>query len=402
MFLLAWSHGIPAEVAFVAGVGSVLEAVVGISLTKATSREVDMNRLHGILRLVLFGVLIGPVFSASFGTFAFHFFMEPAVDPLVTWLFWWMGNSIAVLMLGTSILAFVACKENGRRDASKKIVDSMLNMILLLIVAVCIFLNALWPYDHISLITLLYFALPAAALLGLREGVVGAAFANMLALFLFLIAGWAFSKEHFSVSAIDSLYSHVAFLGLIGFTSLVLASSGREIREKDELDFKSSHDDLTQLGNRSFFKNELQKAVQSAAKFDARHAVIFIDLDGFKKVNDQEGHAAGDVMLKQIANAIALQVRDRDCVARWGGDEFTVLLWHCPLAHAQQIGKSILSAVAAQQLNISEREYQVTASIGLLPLDAFIETDSEAMQVADEACYEAKHNGGNQVVIASK
>ena len=171
-----------------------------------------------------------------------------------------------------------------------------------------------------------------------------------------------------------------------------------EVREQRErLTWASSHDSLTGLANRAAFEVLLEQA--SALAASEPFCALFIDLDRFKLVNDSSGHAAGDALLRDVADVLAAQVRKSDTVARLGGDEFAVLLDHCPVAQAQVIAEKIRSAVIAYELVWEGRTHNVGASIGLVPVDALLTTAAEVLRAADAACYDAKRQGRNRVAM---
>ncbi|MDP3823959.1 MAG: diguanylate cyclase [Burkholderiales bacterium] len=171
-----------------------------------------------------------------------------------------------------------------------------------------------------------------------------------------------------------------------------------EVREQRErLAWTSSHDSLTGLANRAAFEVLLEHATSRAEK--EPFCALFIDLDRFKLVNDTGGHAAGDALLRDVANELAAQVRKSDTVARLGGDEFAVLLSHCPLAQAAAIAEKLRSAVVAYQLPWEGHVFGVGASIGLVPVDASYATATDVLRAADAACYAAKRQGRNCVAV---
>ncbi len=169
-----------------------------------------------------------------------------------------------------------------------------------------------------------------------------------------------------------------------------------EVREQRErLTWASSHDSLTGLANRAAFEVLLEQATARAAT--EPFCALFIDLDRFKQVNDTSGHAAGDTLLRDVAQVLAAQVRKSDTVARLGGDEFAVLLAHCPVAQAQLVAEKIRGAVVAYELVWEGRRHNVGTSIGLVPVDASMVTAAEVLSAADAACYDAKRQGRNRV-----
>ena len=171
-----------------------------------------------------------------------------------------------------------------------------------------------------------------------------------------------------------------------------------EVREQRErLAWTSSHDSLTGLANRAAFEVLLERATARAA--EEPFCALFIDLDRFKLVNDTGGHAAGDALLRDVANELAAQVRKSDTVARLGGDEFAVLLSNCPIAQAEAIAEKLRSAVVAYQLLWEGHVFGVGASIGLVPVDASYATAADVLRAADAACYAAKRQGRNCVAV---
>jgi len=168
--------------------------------------------------------------------------------------------------------------------------------------------------------------------------------------------------------------------------------------ERETLSWQSTHDGLTGLANRREFERLLGEVVGNRR----REAIcaLFIDLDFFKEVNDQGGHAAGDRMLVIVAENLRAQVRTSDVVARLGGDEFALLLRSCDLKSGLRIAEKILAAIRDIRLLWDGREFSVGASIGVVEVDASLPTLPEVLAAADGACYAAKRSGRNQVCAA--
>ncbi len=166
---------------------------------------------------------------------------------------------------------------------------------------------------------------------------------------------------------------------------------------RERLTWSASHDALTGLANRVAFEKLLAEATERAQT--APFCALFVDLDHFKQVNDTGGHAAGDAVLRDIANALAAQVRKSDTVARLGGDEFAVLLNECPLNHASEIAEKMRRAVADYRLDWQGRQFAIGASIGLVRVTGDFAGMTDVMAAADSACYKAKHRGRNCVVV---
>lgn len=160
-----------------------------------------------------------------------------------------------------------------------------------------------------------------------------------------------------------------------------------------ELAHSAAHDDLTGLPNRGAFERALAGAIVSARDGKRRHCLLYIDLDRFKPVNDNAGHAAGDALLKQVAQTIRGSCRSHDVAARIGGDEFAVLLSDCPGEVGQRIADKIVRAIAALAFGWAGRTYHIGASIGLTLIGDQPASPLGFMGEADAACYAAKARG---------
>ena len=189
--------------------------------------------------------------------------------------------------------------------------------------------------------------------------------------------------------------------------SLQLASSRARVVEArlataahDE--YLAYHDSLTGLPNRSLFTRLLEQSIHQARRYNRQLAVLFLDLDGFKRVNDTLGHESGDQLLQEVAARLKGCLRDSDAVARIGGDEFVVLLPELDQdLYAERVAQKLLSAVARPFL-LRGDEFRVTASVGIstYPQDG---VDEETLtQNADTAMYQAKDEGKNNVQFFSE
>ncbi|MCP4391994.1 MAG: diguanylate cyclase, partial [Gammaproteobacteria bacterium] len=155
----------------------------------------------------------------------------------------------------------------------------------------------------------------------------------------------------------------------------------------------ATHDSLTGLVNRTEFEAHLEKALQSAKDFENTHALLFLDLDQFKIVNDTAGHVAGDELLKQISSLLAGQLRSRDTIGRLGGDEFAVLLENCPVSKAHKVADVLINVIREYRFVWDQKTYQVGVSVGIVPITADSTTRKQLMHDADQACYVAKDQG---------
>jgi len=164
-----------------------------------------------------------------------------------------------------------------------------------------------------------------------------------------------------------------------------------------ELQHQAHRDSLTGLYNRTAFEERLQALLAAAKTYNATHALLYIDLDQFKLVNDTRGHIAGDQLLKQLSETLQLHVRQGDCLARMGGDEFTLLARDCTLEGAQRIATIILEAIRGLRFAWDSQTFNLGASIGIAAITANSHSAEEVLSHADIACYMAKDLGRNRV-----
>ena len=184
-------------------------------------------------------------------------------------------------------------------------------------------------------------------------------------------------------------------------SGVLAAYVGHLLWQRGALERSALHDPLTGLSNRTLFADRVARAIAHARRHDLPVAVMLVDLDHFKKVNDSLGHTAGDALLREVARRLEACVRDEDTVARLGGDEFAVLLPHVAgIEAAALVGERLLASFGAPVV-IAEQQMLVSASIGisLFPDDG---PDLEALIAgADAAMYRAKDRGRNTVEIFS-
>ena len=185
------------------------------------------------------------------------------------------------------------------------------------------------------------------------------------------------------------------------FATLVAHTVIARVAAKNrQLAYQATHDSLTGLINRREFEIRVERAINHARAQAAAHALLYLDLDQFKVVNDTCGHAAGDELLQQLAQILLSTVRHRDTLSRLGGDEFGMLLENCPLDKAIEIANNLLKAIEGFQFSWSDSTFTLGISIGVVPIDRSTMDIASAMSAADSACYIAKESGRNQVQIA--
>ena len=178
---------------------------------------------------------------------------------------------------------------------------------------------------------------------------------------------------------------------------IVFHDVSHERQLRHELSWQASHDALTGLINRREFEFQVAAALASAKADCNTHALLYLDLDQFKIVNDTCGHGAGDVLLQHLATLLQSHMRDSDVLARLGGDELGVLLLNCPLRQALALAEKLREAIKDYRFVWDRNTFEVGVSIGLVSIDEDSKSTSDLLSAADQACYGAKEQGRNRV-----
>lgn len=184
---------------------------------------------------------------------------------------------------------------------------------------------------------------------------------------------------------IDSDDSHT----LVEEIGRLRAEVARLEQRIEHLDRLAHHDSLVPLPNRRGFLRELERMIDRADRYGDKSAVLFVDVDGLKTLNDSFGHHAGDAALIHVGRLLASGVRQSDCVARFGGDEFAVLLEHADISEAGETATRLVDLIAGTEFRHDSMVIPLSAAIGI----ALIEPGDQPETVlnrADRAMYEVK------------
>jgi diguanylate cyclase (GGDEF)-like protein len=186
-----------------------------------------------------------------------------------------------------------------------------------------------------------------------------------------------------------------------GYT-MVLRAVARKGIDAADLCRMLTHDHLTGVGNRAYFFDEAERQLHRSLRDGSPIALILLDIDYFKRVNDEHGHVAGDVVLREVARRCTEGLRPDDIFARLGGEEFIALLPATPLPEAGVIAERLRNCLAREPVDIGDVQLSITASFGCSALGMGVSmTLNDLITAADSAMYCAKRGGRNQVALSS-
>ncbi len=216
---------------------------------------------------------------------------------------------------------------------------------------------------------------------------------------------WTIGVERAARSPLERALPWLILFAGLAFTAIVTVLLGRAIRRRDEalsaaheraaeLERRSREDELTGASNRTHFSERL---AQELARGGEGVAVLLADLDEFKRVNDEHGHLAGDRALRIAARRLAQALRGSELLARWGGEEFAVLVPRIGRADAIALAERLRAAMAARPFDLGAAAVELTLSVGVALTADGLRTPDELVGAADEALYAAKSAGRNAV-----
>lgn len=173
---------------------------------------------------------------------------------------------------------------------------------------------------------------------------------------------------------------------------------------KDRYRRQSLHDELTGLFNRRYFFPQAESALAISHRYRHSFSVLIVDIDYFKKVNDTHGHQVGDKVLKKVAEKLSASVRDCDILARFGGEEFAIVLPNTNVSEGERFAERLCKDIREMELNITNDPLSISVSIGVSGLNEGSSRSSKVtidrlLYLADKALYKAKSSGRNQVIV---
>ena len=378
-------------------VGNTLGPVVVATLLRSFGFRIELDRLRDAMVLVVVGAL-GMTISAVGGTTAIYLAHSISASAYwSTWSVWWTGDTMGVLLIVPFLLSFRSLSLPGR-FSWRRCLEFCLLFASLAIIAHLVFLSRL---------QIEYLVFPFLVWSAVRFGQRGA---SPAALMVSGIAIWA-SVQGTGPFAGETLMQKMVTLQVfnasVAFASFVVAAVFAERahgiaerqRVENELARKALHDPLTGLANRALFMERLGQALARSERHDGSVAVLFLDLDRFKVINDSLGHEVGDSVLVHVADLLRGALRPEDTASRFGGDEFVILCEDIENgSHAVQIANRLEQALV-EPLALEAGEVVVTTSIGIAVAKGSMDSPENVVRDADTAVYRAKDRGRSRIEI---
>jgi diguanylate cyclase (GGDEF)-like protein len=370
--------------------GNTLEAVVGAFLLTWVGFRPSLRRIRDVVALVVLAGMASTAISATIGVSSLWGAGLVSDHQLAsTWRVWWFGDMGGDLVVAPALLIFASRPSLPRRPGIHA--EALALVAVLAGVSVAVFSSRM---------SFSYLMIPVLLLIALRFEQPGTALAGLVASG---IAIWSTSQGHgpfIGGSADSELLRAQLFVGVALITGLVAAALTTERRGAEErLRRLADHDVLTGALNRRRFAEELNRWIAYSNRYGGQGAVLVLDVDRFKNINDEFGHGAGDDVLVRIAALLRERVRSTDFVARLGGDEFAVLLPHADEEQSLALATAVLEKVRNEgTVTVAGQSMPVTVSIGVGCFSQDLELGSDqVIRIADAAMYEAKDAGRDQV-----
>jgi diguanylate cyclase len=374
--------------------GNTLEAVVGAYLLQRfTGFRPSLERVTDVVALVVYGAALSTTVSATIGVASLS--AGGLVDhgeTLSTWRVWWLGDACGDLIVAPALLVLAS----RARLEWRPWIRAEAAALLFLLVAVAVI--AFRTHQNLA-----YVVFPILFYIASRFRQPGTVVAGLIVSGI-AVAFTARGHGPFIGGSEDAeLLRAQTFVGVATLTGLVVAALVTErTKAAARLRHLADHDPLTGLFNRRRFMEELERWASYNARYGRRGAVLIIDVDNLKNVNDLLGHAAGDALLARVGLVLAERLRETDVLARLGGDEFIVLLPRSDEDCARTVATALLERVRQRAMVTGgDRVIRTTLSIGVASFGEGLESDpGQTLANADAAMYEAKAAGRDQVQVS--
>jgi diguanylate cyclase len=392
-----WIIGNPPLAAVAIAIGNTLDVLAGVWLLQHTGFDARLQRLRDYYLLFFLAGILATLVSAllGVGTITLAGFVSPAMFPSSA-MHWWMGNVLGTVLVAPILLIW---KIPGERITfSLRLLESIGLLILAWYCGTVIFIGT--PFI-IPLKPMVFWIVPFFIWAALRFGRHG--ISVLLAMyFIQSLLGAATGTGIFASDFQDTGLLNFWFFHMVGnLAAMTLAIALHERNTAGEgIRQMAQHDFLTGLPNRLLFNDRFAQLMASARRNRTHFVLFYIDLDGFKQVNDTLGHHEGDLLLKQVAQRLTDTMRATDTICRIGGDEFVILTPDFEGAdHVEWLATKVLDTIR-QPYTIDGHEITITASIGSAVYPIHGQSMDAMLKAADRAMYHSKNEGGNRLSSA--
>ncbi|HSF17136.1 MAG TPA: MASE1 domain-containing protein [Vicinamibacteria bacterium] len=378
--------------------GNTLEGIAGAYLVnRFASGRRAFARSRDILKVTFLAAMLSTMISATIGVTSLTLGGFASIgDGLSIWITWWLGDAVGALIVSPPIILWV---NHPRFEWNpRQTLEAGLLLLAVVFVGLVVFGGVLssetqnFPLEFICLPLLVW----AAFRFSPRESATAMLVLSGIAIWGTLRGFGPFVLE----SPNQSLVLLQAFMGVVAVTTLVLAALvSEQKRFETKLLHLVDHDPLTRLLNRRRFVADLGHQLAQARRYGTRGALMFVDLDDFKDVNDRMGHLVGDRLLSDISRLFRRRLRDSDLIGRLGGDEFAVLLPHADRLQALTVARQLKEAIASHVTWVDGQPVASTASIGIAFFPEDGATAERLLTHADAAMYGAKAAGRNRYCV---
>ncbi|MCX6053140.1 MAG: diguanylate cyclase [Campylobacterales bacterium] len=380
-------------VAFEIAIGNTIGPVVTYWLANNTTIKNDIFYDTNTIISFIFYSIIGALITSSMGTTVLylHGFLT-SEHQILGWMMWFFGDLIGFIMIAPVFIAYTL-QQNITLSEKNHIGEIALIFIILILSSVLIFgsgyfFDEKYPIEYLILFPLIW------ASVRLKHGI-NLIFLAVVTILAILGTSSGYSQFSFSGDHKLSLIMLQIFIFTVTFSILMLTAqryqTERILEEKEQL---TLIDSLTGIGNRRFFSETFKKELNKSDRYKHPISLIIFDIDHFKQINDSFGHHSGDIILQEISSLISSHLRSSDFIARWGGEEFTIILPESTLSEAILAAEKLRKSIEEHSFSINK---QITCSFGVI-LCVENESTDDAINRVDAKLYEAKESGRNKVV----
>ena len=372
-------------------VGNTIEGLLAAYLVNRFARGGRVfDRVRDIIRFTLLAAIVSTTVAASIGVASLALGgLVSVTDAPRVWLTWWLGDAVGDMVIAPALILWIGVKL-GPGWTRQKVVEAVALAVVAALVTLALFGGA-FPTRHYPLTVLLW---PVMIWVAFRFGPREAA-TTMLIVSAIAISQTLSGVGPFSVYATnESLVLLQVWTGITAVTSLVLAAAVASQRDiQGTWQQLAVTDPLTGLANNRQLTQSLESEIRRSRRTGQPLAVVLLDLDGLKQINDRHGHLAGSLAIRRVAEALLGSCRATDTAARFGGDEFALVLPETGEAAAWHVARGV-----ADRLATDAEKPNLSISVGVAVYPGQGETVEALLNAADVALYETKERRKSRAV----